>query len=351
MGAKASVQPFEFHIQLLYIHSFPEAHANGKGMVQMKKWIQVIGAFLLFLSLAGVWYTASIYKKSADMLEASHEELERDESPKEQPRRNGKQLHNELPDHFSVLFIGIDDNEHRNQGNARADALVLATYQKDAHSVKLISIPRDSYVYVPKLARNTKIAHAHAFGGVLETVETVEELLDIPIDYYVRFNFHTFVDVVDAIGGVHFDVPYEIIESNSQDQRDQIHLQPGYQLLSGEEALAVVRTRKQDSDVHRGQRQLEMLQAIAEEAASLSTFFKLEELILAVGANLKTNFTLAEIRAGIAANFRNTPKLEFHQLQGTPIYQRGSAIYQIHTDDLQTLQKELQHHLGIPAAR
>ena len=80
-----------------------------------------------------------------------------------------------------MLFIGIDDNEHRNQGNARADALVLATYQKDAHSVKLISIPRDSYVYVPKLARNTKIAHAHAFGGVLETVETEAKALSCEV--------------------------------------------------------------------------------------------------------------------------------------------------------------------------
>lgn len=279
------------------------------------------------------------------MLEASHEEIERrDEEPSEEKLQDKE---NTLPDRFSVLFIGVDDSEHRGQSNPRADALIIATYNKAANTVKLTSLPRDSYVHIPKIGRESKLAHAHAFGGVHGTVETVEELIDIPINYYVRFNFHSFIDVIDALGGVYFDVPYEIIESDSNDKKNQIHLQPGYQHLNGEEALAVVRTRKKDSDIERGKRQLEMLQAIAQEAASITTFFKLEDLIQAVGTNLKTNFTVPEIHSAIAIQLKDTPKLEFRQLKGTALYKNGMAIYEVDAAHLKELQKELQLHLGI----
>src|SRR5690625_4586129 len=159
--------------------------------------------------------------------------------------------------------MGVDSSDKReNAASARTDTLMLATLNKDAKSVKLISIPRDSYVYIPEVGYEDKINHAHAFGGTRSTIDTVENLLDIPVDYYVKVNFNAFVDVVDAIGGIDVEVPYEFKESNSKDKRDSIHLMPGEQTLDGEEALALARTRKQDTDVMRGQRQLEIVDAM-----------------------------------------------------------------------------------------
>src|SRR5690625_5785080 len=153
-------------------------------------------------------------------------------------------------DNVSILLMGVDSSDERGDDEeARTDALLVATLNKDEKSVKLLSIPRDSYVYVPEVGYETKINHAHAYGGPRATIETVENLLNIPIDYYVRVNFEAFMDVVDAVDGITVDVPYELQEQDSKDRADAIHLYPGGQKLNGEEALALARTRKKDSDV------------------------------------------------------------------------------------------------------
>src|SRR5690625_7741950 len=97
--------------------------------------------------------------------------------------------------------MGDDENENREEYNTstRTDALSIATVNKDDNSVKLGSIPQDSLVYIPEVGYEDKITHAHAFGGTKATIESVENKLELPVDYYVKLNFHAFVDVVNAI--------------------------------------------------------------------------------------------------------------------------------------------------------
>src|SRR5699024_12434583 len=98
------------------------------------------------------------------------------------------------------LMMGVDygEGDKRDKDDeARTDALMLATLNKDDKSVKLLSIPRDSYVYVPEVGYDTKINHAHSFGGPIATIDTVENLLGLRADYYARINFSAFMDVVD----------------------------------------------------------------------------------------------------------------------------------------------------------
>src|SRR5690606_23315966 len=106
-------------------------------------------------------------------------------------------------DNVSILLMGVDENKHRQQkedkGPTRTDTLMLATFNKDEKSVKIVSIPRDSYVYIPEIGRYDKINHAHAYGDVKGTIETVEHLLEVPVDYYVKLNFHAVVDAIDAL--------------------------------------------------------------------------------------------------------------------------------------------------------
>ncbi len=150
-------------------------------------------------------------------------------------------------DNVSILFIGIDESKSRNFGTStRSDALMLATFNNKKKSVKLLSIPRDTYTYIPKLDYKTKINAAHAHGGPKPTIDAVENLLDVPVDYYVEMNFYAFMDVVNALNGITVDVPYEISEKDSEDRHNAIHLMPGKQKVKGEEALAFVRTRHQD---------------------------------------------------------------------------------------------------------
>ena len=131
-------------------------------------------------------------------------------------------------DNVSILLIGVDDSETRMQGdsNSRSDALIVATFNPEEKSVKMLSIPRDSYVYIPKVGYKDKITHAHAFGGTHAAIESVEEMLDIPIDYYVKMNFNAFIEVVDALGGIEVDVPYNRLEKDEND-RNTIQLKKG----------------------------------------------------------------------------------------------------------------------------
>ena len=91
-----------------------------------------------------------------------------------------------VKDNVSILFVGIDDSETRSQGaeGSRSDALMLATLNNKTKTIKLLSIPRDSYVYIPDVDYKDKINHAHAYGGTRASIETIEELLETSIAYY-----------------------------------------------------------------------------------------------------------------------------------------------------------------------
>src|SRR5699024_614464 len=123
----------------------------------------------------------------------------------------------------------IDENEKRGKKESefRTDALIFVTVNVDDKSIKMLSIPRDSYVYLPVVDKMDKINHAHAFGGTEATIEAVEGLLNIPVDYYAKIDFHAFVDVVNAMGGIYIEVPYEINESDSVVIKVAIHMMEG----------------------------------------------------------------------------------------------------------------------------
>src|SRR5699024_8237394 len=135
----------------------------------------------------------------------------------------------------------------------------------------------------------TKITHAHYYGGPKATVDSVEKFLNVPVDYYARVDFNAFIDVVDTLDGIEYDVPFEISEMDSNDVEGAIHLMPGEQTLNGEQALALARTRKYDSDIERGKRQQQIVKQISKKAISISSVLKLDNLIDAVGDNLTTN--------------------------------------------------------------
>src|SRR5699024_9561939 len=182
----------------------------------------------------------------------------------------------------------------------------LATLNKDAKSVKLISIPRDSYVYIPEVGYEDKINHAHAFGGTKAAIETVENLFNIPVDYYLKVNFEAFIDVDEVSDGITVEVPYEFREQDSRDKANAIHLLPGLQNLNGEEALALARTRKLDNDVERGKRQQEIIKAIVDKTISVNSILKYDDIIEAMGGNLTTNITFNEMKSFISYGTNGT---------------------------------------------
>ncbi|WP_019243097.1 MULTISPECIES: LCP family protein [Bacillus] len=301
----------------------------------------------IFVLLLGTGaYFAHIYNQAQKAVDKSYESIDgTDKAVAELTNKIGN---------TSILFIGVDDSDSRKyQESTRSDALMLATFNKKENSVKLLSIPRDSYVYVPARDDYTKINHAFAVGGAKSTIETVENLLGIPIDYYMRMNFYAFIDVVNALDGVEIDVPYEMYEKNSQDKHNAIHLKEGLQTLDGEEALAFARTRKQDTDMMRGQRQQELLKAIMNKATSVSSITKYTDLIEALGDNMKTNMTFSQMKGFMALAIKNKGfTLDTIQLKGEDSYINDIYYYKLDEAALEETKQTLKDHLaGIPSNR
>jgi LCP family protein required for cell wall assembly len=151
-------------------------------------------------------------------------------------------------------------------GGQRTDTIMIV-YVPPGGKPALISVPRDSYVDIPRSGKN-KINAAYAFGGPQLLVQTVEQNTGLRMDGYMEIGFGGFVNIIDALGGIRMCLPKAI-----KDRDSHIDLPKGCQTLSGVEALGYVRMRKADplGDLGRVQRQREMLAAIAKKAASPAT--------------------------------------------------------------------------------
>jgi polyisoprenyl-teichoic acid--peptidoglycan teichoic acid transferase len=302
-----------------------------------------IVAPLLILTFTAAGYGAVLYKKAETVFNDSFQKIE----GREKSDLREKKVDPDI-DNVSILFIGVDESDTRNFGSStRSDALMLATLNNDTKSVKLVSIPRDSYTYIPEVGYNTKINHAHAFGGPKATIETVEELFNIPVDYYVKMNFHAFIDVVDALNGIKVDVPYEMYEQNSRDEQDAIHLEEGMQNLDGEEALAFARTRKADNDIERGKRQQEIMKAIMKKAVSVDGISKYDKVMEAIGNNMMTDIPFSEMKSFISYGTSGKINVETIPLEGEDSYIEGVYYYQLDEYGLEEVIDKLKSHLQV----
>lgn len=311
---------------------------------KLKKRAYIILFFFAIL-LAGTAYATYLYLEAQSALTDSFESDGRDKSALRDEAVNPKL------DNVSVLIMGVDTSDKREgAGPGRTDAMILATLNKKTKSVKLVSIPRDSYVYIPEVGYETKINHAHAHGGTKAAIETVEHLFEIPVDYYVKLNFEAFIDVIDTLNGIEVEVPYELKEQDSQDKANAIHLMPGKQLLNGEEALALARTRKQDNDVERGKRQLEIIEAIVDKSVSITSILKLDDLINAVASNISTNLTFKDMKSLVAySSSTGNLDIETYQVDGYDYQPAGVYYWRLDEESLTETKGLLKDHLGLPS--
>ncbi|QBP41759.1 LCP family protein [Paenisporosarcina antarctica] len=317
-----------------------QQYKSSKGSSSNKSLIIKISLlFITSLLICITAYGIFLVKKAESAADRSLESINRDKSSLRDEKVEP------LEDNISILFIGVDDSSTRNQGsNTRSDALLVATLNNESKSIKLLSIPRDSYVYIPEVGYKDKITHAYAFGQTEATIDTVETMLDIPIDYYVRLNFDAFIDIVDSLGGIEADVPYTLVEQDAQDKKS-INLEKGYQELNGAEALALVRTRKKDNDIERGKRQQMVLEAIMKKSVSASSFTKYGDLIDAVGDNMKTNMTFNEMKSMFEYGKNGMPSIEQLSLLGADDTSTGIYYYQLNEESLAEIKDTMQNHL------
>ncbi|WP_227394318.1 LCP family protein [Jeotgalibacillus aurantiacus] len=315
-----------------------------------RKRILMILLPIFILCLSGLVYGGYLYTKAQDVANESFEAVE----GREQSDLREEQVNPDV-DNVSVLFLGLDESKAREDmpgfenGMARSDVMILATLNNEEKTVKLTSIPRDTLAYIDEVGYEDKINHAHAFGGPRASMESVEDLLGVPVDYYVRLNFYAFMDVVDALGGVEVEVPFTMYEQDSSDQANAIVLEEGRQTLKGEEALAFVRSRHQDSDIARGERQQEVMEAILSEMKSVTSISSYANVIDAIGDNLKTNMRFSEMREFISYATNSNLSVDTHTLQGEGVMLDGTFFYQVSDEELANVQEDLRNHLDLPS--
>ena len=213
---------------------------------------------------------------------------------------------------FTVLLMGVDsDAEGIANGSFNGDSLMVITFNPKTLSTTILSIPRDSYVPIACFSgqRKNKITHA-AWKGETCMMNTIENFLDIKIDYYVKINFTGVVQLVDTLGGVEIDVPYNLCEQNSKRQwgSNTIYIEKGLQTLNGEQALAYARNRHPNpnkcsskwtnytsNDFIRGEHQQEVVTALLNKFKDVKDLDTVYKLLDTISNNMVTNMSTDQI--------------------------------------------------------
>ena len=220
-----------------------------------------------------------------------------------------------LDEPFTILLMGVDSETDGLNANAafNGDTLMLITFNPHTLNATMFSIPRDTYVPIAcNNNRHAKINSSAAYGTSC-VIDTVEQLTDITIDYYVKINFKGVVDLVDALGGIEVDIEApdfnynhgvncggKFCEQNSDRNTSasgMIYLDPGLQTINGEAALAYARCRHLylQSDIDRNRHQQQVVEAIAKKASSMENLTNLEDILNSITKNITTNMSTEQI--------------------------------------------------------
>lgn len=250
---------------------------------------------------------------------------------------------------FNVMISGIDTSGSiRNVG--RSDANIIVTINTNTHEVLLTSIPRDYYVTLHGKQAKDKLTHSGIYG-INETVTTVEDLLDIDINYYIRVNFSTVVELVDTLGGIEVYSDYDFTRGN-------YHFNKGYNYIYGDAALVFSRERHAfaEGDNQRVKNQQHVIEAIMKKVLNSSTILtKYTSILNSLEDNFQTNITQNEISDLVKEQLNNMSSwsIKTNSLTGTgaskTTYSLGSSYAYVmipDSDSVENAKQEIENVMG-----
>ncbi|MBA9025550.1 polyisoprenyl-teichoic acid--peptidoglycan teichoic acid transferase TagU [Peribacillus huizhouensis] len=300
-----------------------------------KSWLKIISITLLIFLAAGGAYAYSVYHSLTKAVNTMHTPIE--DRPISEKRQ--KEIAYAQKEPFSVLILGVDE---RDGDSGRSDTMIVLTVNPDTNSVKMLSIPRDTRTDIIGKNKVDKINHAYAFGGVKMSMDTVENFLDIPLDYYVKINMEGFQDIVDSVGGV--EVNNDLDFSYGGD-----HFPIGKIKLDGAEALNFSRMRYEDprGDFGRQYRQREIIQGVINKGASFATLTNYSTIFDALSKNIETNLTFSQMN-DIQKHYRTAAK-KVEQMEMKSTGKRIDGIYYgiVSNEEKQRIHDELKAHLEL----
>lgn len=215
---------------------------------------------------------------------------------------------------LTFLFLGVDsEGDGLNASSSfNGDTLMLMSINPKTLNAILLSIPRDTYVPIACNKNNYAKINSSAGFGTSCVISTINNLMGINIDYYVKINFKGVVDLVEAVGGIDVDVEAptytpnkyngKVCEQNSDRQfgNKLVCMEPGLQTLNGEQALAYARCRHLyiGSDLDRVRHQQQVVEALANKALHFSSIKDLQNILTAVSKNISTNMDTDTMLSG-----------------------------------------------------
>lgn len=247
--------------------------------------IGIIGRTLFFLLAAMISLTVGV--AGGYWLEGEQTVVDIDRASRKDPqiRKAAAKLDIPLPDRPAIAMVVGQDFRRwapEEERGGRADTVMLMRADPDGGTLSTMSFPRDLIVDIHCPGRSSfpgPINSAYALCGLQGTVETVKQLTGLEIHYLVTIDYRGFIQTVDKLGGVWIDVDRRYFNDNSNPGREgtfpPIDLQPGYQTVTGREALSFVRYRHTDSDLYRIARQRLFMRSVNER---LSSSFKLSAI-------------------------------------------------------------------------
>ncbi|MCL6604046.1 MAG: LCP family protein [Paenibacillus sp.] len=240
---------------------------------------------------------------------------------------------------FSLLLLGTDQ---RGNENGLSDSIIYTVIRPDYNKALFVSIPRDTYTEiigaenVTGARKKTKINAAHSYGGAQMSVDTVKNLLNVPIEYYATINFNGLIGVVDALGGV--ELPITKVIENKNPIHEKLRIEPNKPIYSGQEALMYVRYRE-DSDFKRTERQRIFLKSVLERMKRIDNIANLQEIIGITGDNFKTNMTsdfILDLAKKVIIE-EGTPEITSHMMQGEGL-KSDQWYYLLNENDVESTQ-------------
>lgn len=273
-----------------------------------------LGIFLLvfvIMLLIAAWFVGGSYlkvKQTADNIQHKIDGREKSEL-------RGDKVSIANKDAISVALFGVDSNKQRlATGDAgRSDSIILMSINPKTNQSQMLSIPRDTYSEMVGKGTNEKIAHAYAYGGAKMAIDSVEKLMNVPIDYYATINMDGMHELVDEVGGI------DVVSNATFTSNGNRFVKGQESHLNGDQAMSFIRSRKEDGaggDFGRQERQQIVIQALATKVLSVDSVTKLDSILKNVEDNVVTDLSFDDLK-GLATGYngavRNVKKV---QLQG-----------------------------------
>lgn len=260
---------------------------------------------------------------------------------------------------LTILLMGVDMDQATRGGDwegGRSDSMILVTVNPQTKETNMMSLTRDIMVEIAEANGESsgtveKLNHSYSYGQAPMAIATIEKMMDINIDHYIEINMDGLVELVDAVGGIEVNntLGFPISISEHEPAYTSI-VQPGQQLVNGDQALVYARMRYDDpeGDIGRQRRQREVITAIIKKLLQLDGLTQYKKILTAISNNMRTNIEISPATIPSLLGYKDSvSKLNSYQLRGVD-QMVDEIYYQLPTSEhLLEMQNILKKSIGL----